>query len=68
MGGAEKTKDFLRLFMVPGMGMSPGFGFGNDGTFDAMDLVQKWRVTGVAPDCIVNSHKTAGAVDKTHPA
>jgi feruloyl esterase len=68
MGGVEKTKDFFRLFMVPGMGMCPGFGFGNDGTFDAMDVVQKWRVTGVAPDRIVNSHKTAGAVDKTHPA
>ena len=68
MGGVEKTKDFFRLFMVPGMGMCPGFGFGNDGTFDAMDVVQKWRVTGVAPDRIVNSHKTAGTVDKTHPA
>jgi feruloyl esterase len=68
MGGVSRTKDFFRLFMVPGMGMCPGFGFGNDGTFDAMDVVQKWRVSGVAPDRIVNSHKTAGAVDKTHPA
>jgi hypothetical protein len=40
--------------MVAGMGMCPGFGFGNDGTFDAMDVVQKWRTTGV--------------LDKTHPA
>jgi feruloyl esterase len=40
---------------------------GNDGTFDAMDVVQKWRETGVAPDRIINTHKVAGVVDKTHP-
>jgi feruloyl esterase len=68
MGGPSQTKDFVRLFMVPGMGMCPGFGFGNDGTFDAMNVVQKWRQTGVAPDKIINSHRVAGVVDKTHPA
>jgi feruloyl esterase len=68
LGGPSQTKEFFRLYMVPGMGMCPGFGFGNDGTFDAMGIVQKWRETGVAPERIVNAHKTAGAVDKTHPA
>jgi feruloyl esterase len=68
MGGPGKTQDFFRLFMVPGMGMCAGFGFGSDGTFDAMDVVQKWRETNVAPDKIINAHRTAGAVDKTHPA
>jgi feruloyl esterase len=68
MGGPGKTQDFFRLFMVPGMGMCAGFGFGSDGTFDAMDVVQKWRETNVAPDKIMNTHRTAGAVDKTHPA
>ena len=68
MGGPSQTKNFFRLFMIPGMGMCPGFGFGNDGTFDAMDVVQKWRETNVAPDKIINSHRTAGVVDKTHPA
>jgi feruloyl esterase len=68
MGGPAKTKDFFRLFVVPGMGMCPGFGFGSDGTFDAMDVVQKWRETNVAPDKIINTHRTGGAVDKTHPA
>jgi len=68
MGGPAKTQDFVRLFMVPGMGMCPGFGMGNDGTFDAMDVVEKWRVTNVAPDRIINSHKVAGVVDRTHPA
>ena len=48
--------------------MCPGFEFGNDGTFSAMEVVQKWRETGVAPDRILNTHKTAGEVDRTHPA
>ncbi|HXQ26573.1 MAG TPA: tannase/feruloyl esterase family alpha/beta hydrolase [Candidatus Acidoferrales bacterium] len=68
MGGPSQTQDFVRLFMVPGMGMCAGFGFGSDGTFDAMDVVQKWRETNVAPDKIINSHKVAGVVDRTHPA
>jgi feruloyl esterase len=33
-----------------------------------MDVVEKWRVTNVAPDRIINSHKVAGVVDRTHPA
>ncbi len=68
MGGPSQTRDFFRLFMVPGMGMCPGFGMNNNGTFDAMEVVQKWRETGVAPDKIINSHRVAGHVDRTHPA
>jgi feruloyl esterase len=55
--------------MVPGMGMCPGFGLGDNGTFNALDVVEKWRETNVAPDKIINSHKLAnGEVDRTHPA
>jgi len=68
MGDSKETRDFVRLFMVPGMGMCPGFGLGDNGTFDALDVVTKWRTTGVAPDKIINSHKVAGVVDRTHPA
>jgi feruloyl esterase len=68
MGGVNQTKDFFRLFMVPGMGMCPGFGMTNDGVFDAMDVVQKWRETNVPPDRIIASHRVAGQVDRTHPA
>ncbi len=69
MGGPSKTNNFVRLFMVPGMGMCPGFGLGDNGTFNALDVVEKWRETGVAPDKIINSHKLAnGEVDRTHPA
>lgn len=69
MGGPNQTSNFFRLFMVPGMGMCPGFGFGDNGTFDALKIVMQWRETGVPPDQIINSHKTAsGRVDRTHPA
>ncbi|HXW62505.1 MAG TPA: tannase/feruloyl esterase family alpha/beta hydrolase [Candidatus Acidoferrales bacterium] len=68
MGGTSETSDFLRLFMVPGMGMCPGFGTGDNGAFDALDIIARWRETDVAPDQIITSHRVAGIVDKTHPA
>ena len=68
MGDTDETRNFVRLFMVPGMGMCPGFGLGDNGTFDALDVVTKWRTTGVAPDKIINSHKVGTEVDRTHPA
>jgi feruloyl esterase len=68
MGDTKQTRDFVRLFMVPGMGMCPGFGTGSNGAFDALDVVTKWRETGVAPDKIIASHRVAGVVDRTHPA
>ena len=39
--------------------MCPGFGLGDNGTFNALDVVEKWRETGVAPDKIINPHKLA---------
>lgn len=68
MGGKKETYDFVRLFMVPGMGMCPGFGFGDNGTFDALSVIEKWRETGKAPDEIINTHKVGDDVDRTHPA
>jgi feruloyl esterase len=68
MGGEKETKDFLRLFMIPGMGMCPGFGMGAGSTFNALDVIEKWREMGVAPDAIINAHKVNGVVDRTHPA
>jgi len=68
MGGTSQTRDFVRLFMVSGMGMCSGFGTGGNGAFDALDVVMKWRTTAVAPDRIITSHRVAGAVDRTHPA
>ena len=68
MGGASETSDFARLFMVPGFGMCSGFGTGGNGAWDALDVIEKWRETGVAPDKIIATHRVGGEVDRTHPA
>jgi len=65
MGGPDKTKDFVRLFMVPGMGHCGG-GPGPD-TFDKVGPLEQWVEHGVAPEKIVASHSTNGAVDMTRP-
>jgi len=66
-GGAEKTRKFARLFMVPGQGMCSGFGVRGPGAWDALDVIEKWRETNVPPDKIITSHRVAGMVDRTHP-
>ena len=64
MGGAEKTTDFYRLFMVPGMGHCVG-GPGPK-TFDAIDALDHWVAQGKAPE-IIASHATNGTTDRTRP-
>lgn len=56
---------WLRLFMVPGMGHCRG----GDGpnTFDMVTPLDAWVDTGVAPERIVASHSSGGAVDRTRP-
>ncbi|HEY7502134.1 MAG TPA: tannase/feruloyl esterase family alpha/beta hydrolase [Vicinamibacterales bacterium] len=65
MGGAAKTSDWIRLFMVPGMGHCRG----GDGpnTFDAVGALDEWVEHGKPPDRIVASHATNGRVDRTRP-
>jgi feruloyl esterase len=65
MGGPEKTTDFFRLFMVPGMAHCAG-GPGPN-TFDAVGALDKWVETGKPPEKIVASHVTNGATDRTRP-
>jgi feruloyl esterase len=59
------ARDFLRLFMVPGMGHCGG-GAGPD-TFDALGTLDHWVSGGTAPETIVASHSTEGKVDRTRP-
>jgi len=54
MGGVEKTTDFVRLFMLPGVGHCQG-GPGAD-AFDKMSVIERWTEQGLAPDAIVASH------------
>lgn len=65
MGGAGKTSGFLRLFLAPGMGHCGG-GLGPN-TFDTLGALDRWITQGTAPDKIIASHSTNGAVDRTRP-
>jgi len=65
MGGTEKTNDFVRLFMAPGMGHC----FGGDGpsNFDALGALERWVEQAKAPEEIVASHLTNETADRTRP-
>ena len=65
MGGAAKTSNNVRLFMEPGMGHCGG-GEGPN-TFDKVSALEQWVEQKKAPDAIVASHSTGGAVDRTRP-
>ena len=65
MGGVGNTKDFLRLFMVPGMGMCPGFS--NPEAFDALGVLQQWVEQGQAPDQIKSAYMNQGVTYRTRP-
>jgi tannase/feruloyl esterase len=56
--GAEQTKDFARLFMVPGMGHCRG-GDGPD-TFDTIATMEKWREKGQTPTTIAAKNERTG--------
>jgi len=65
MGGAARTSEWIRLFMVPGMGHCRG----GDGpsTFDAVGALEAWVEDGKPPERIVASHATDGRVERTRP-
>lgn len=50
-GGYQKTGQFARLFMIPGMGHCRG-GVGTD-SFDVLASLENWVEKGQAPDTIV---------------
>jgi feruloyl esterase len=65
MGGPDRTTDFFRLFMVPGMGHCGG-GTGPN-TFDAVGALDQWVGYGKAPEKIIASHLTNRVTDRTRP-
>ena len=65
MGGYDKTRDFFRLFVAPGMGHCSG-GPGPN-TFEALTALEQWVEKGVAPDALLATHGTGGKVDRTRP-
>jgi feruloyl esterase len=64
-GGPVAASNWIRLFMVPGMGHCGG-GEGPD-TFDKISLIEQWVEQGKAPARIIAEHQTAGQVDRTRP-
>jgi feruloyl esterase len=62
---APAASNWIRLFMVPGMGHCSG-GEGPD-TFDKISVLEQWVEQGRAPDRIIASHQTAGKPDRTRP-
>jgi feruloyl esterase len=66
LGGDDKTKDFFRLFLVPGMGhCAPGPG---PSTFDALTALEMWVENQVVPERIIASRTaTNEAPARTRP-
>ena len=63
LGGRQD--EWMRLFLMPGMGHCRGGPGPNDADFVA--ALERWRESGVAPDAIQASHRTDGRVDRTRP-
>jgi feruloyl esterase len=59
------TKEFYRLFMVPGMQHCAG----GPGTtrFDALTALEQWVEQNKAPEQILAAHVAAGQIDRTRP-
>lgn len=65
LGGVDRARDSVRLFMVPGMEHCGG-GDGPD-TFDIVGALEQWVEQGKAPERVVASRIRNGAVDRTRP-
>src|SRR5260221_4767550 len=61
----ERTQEFFRLFMVPGMQHCSG-GPGPN-TFDMLTALENWVEKGKAPHSVIASHSTAAAGDRRGP-
>ena len=65
LGGVDKVKDSVRLFMGPGMDHCAG----GDGpsNFDCLAVLERWVEHKKAPEEIVATHLMGGKVDRTRP-
>ena len=58
IGNGEKTQQFFRLFMIPGMchcGMQEGPGIDGGDGFDPLTALEKWVEMGEAPESILTT-------------
>jgi feruloyl esterase len=56
----KNQDDWLRLFMVPGMGHCGGGAANSPNTFNTVGTLEAWRETGKAPDSMMGSNAAAG--------
>jgi feruloyl esterase len=61
----SKPDDWMRLFLLPGVGHCSG-GVGPDRA-DFITVLERWRESGVAPEQIVASRNRGGQIDMTRP-
>ncbi|WP_323982179.1 tannase/feruloyl esterase family alpha/beta hydrolase [Novosphingobium aureum] len=64
-GGVEATRDWFRLFMVPGMFHCRGGNAPN--TFDFVPAIMDWVERGTSPDGVVATQKDGDTVLRTRP-
>jgi len=64
-GGAQKTAEFYRLFLVPGMGHCGG-GPGAD-TIDWLSAIVDWVEHNKAPEVLQGSHVVKGKAEFSYP-
>jgi hypothetical protein len=65
IGGRERTEDFFRLFLVPGVHHCAGGPGLTD--FDALTLLEIWVEQGRPPDVMIASRRANGVVERTRP-
>jgi feruloyl esterase len=64
-GSQQATDEFMRLFLVPGMGHCGG-GAGTS-SFDMVAALDAWVDRGIAPESVPASRVVAGTVTRTRP-
>jgi len=65
MGGRQRTEDFFRLFLIPGVHHCLGGPGLTD--FDALTLLENWVEKGQAPDVLISRRITNGVVERSRP-
>lgn len=66
MGGREKTAEFARMFLLPGVNHCGTEGPG-PATINAMGALEKWMRQGKAPDSLLTAKVEQGKTVRTRP-
>jgi len=66
MGGGDATREFARLFLVPGLNHCDDFGPGPS-LYDALELLDRWVEHGEAPEALMTRKEEDGDVVRTRP-